>query len=280
MKIKNLQFVIVVLAVTFGIVISLVLFSNPAYSTSGATTVGTTSLGFELNTVQPYFDTDLPVFIKYLKSGDYLLVIDDPSKVSTVLKQTSTIKPMFRVGVHVLSAVKYFKIADITASLPKLPKGLDLIMYDYEKTSSPEFTLDETKSIAYFDQATAAIQKYNLRTGSHAILIVNPPFGELRQANWDWGLAAKHMGIMNIQMQSKITNPSLYSYLSAIMAQKNAEAPSTTTFVHFSLLRYPAQDNVNAINTVKNIPGINSFLIFYGYHQIQDVIQVFTLLHH
>jgi hypothetical protein len=228
------------------------------------------------------YNANLALFAKHLKPGDTLFISGNPnSDVSTVLKKTQAAKAIVSPGVNVYSLKFYFNISHLIGNATKLPKGLDYIGYDYEKGAqySPEFTTNEATSIGYFDAAQAAVKQYNDMTQSNAKLIVTPPYGELKSANWDWGQAAKHMGAIDMQTQAFLTAPNYGNIVTSLVSQIRHESPGTHLFIQTSIMpaRGTAQDNANAINTIKTMP-IDGILVFYGNTQTLDLQQLFTLL--
>src|SRR5439155_12359393 len=181
---------------------------------------------------------NLNEFAKNLKPGDILFVSGSPkSDPSTVIQQTLAAKAAVVPGVKVYSLKFYFTIADITANATKLPKGFDYIGYDYEKgiDYSPEFTTDETTSIGYFDLAQTAVKQYNVATGSNAKFMVTQPYGELQNENWDWGLSAKHMDTINMQMQGSIQDSNYQVLVTNMISQIRQGSPNTEAFVQVSI---------------------------------------------
>lgn len=252
--------------------------SNPQMQTlkSGVT------LAFFLKFGNKYFEDNLAILAKNLKTGDYLLVDGSPSTASELLQRVQEIRSLVNPGVNVIAVANYKNISNLTNTVPTLPKGIDYIMYDYEGGSafSPEFTKDENISISYFDEAKAAVERYNKNTGSEAKLFVTPPFGELQSANWDWGLAANHMDVIDIQLQAFLKDPNLQSYATEIMEQIKKNSPDKLVFVQCSLSpqRGTVQDNVNAIETLRKVREINAFLVFYQNGQGSELTQFFSLL--
>lgn len=240
-----------------------------------------TPLAFFLRIYGQYYTDNLKVFEKNLKNGDYLLIRGNPSEALTVIQKVEQSRPLFDSGVHVNSAIFYFTIRDIVTTMPKLPHGIDFVVYDYEKGDnySPEFTTNESKSIEYFDQARSAVIQYNKNTGSNAKLMVTLPYGELHSDNWDWRLAAKHMDVLDMQIQAFLQNPSLMqSYISNTYDNGTGNKPLIFAQLSISQVRGTVQENVDAINTIKN-SKVNAFLIWYQAIQTSDLEQFFSLLH-
>ena len=257
--------------------------SNATIPPPSATTSSYHLVFFLQSTSSPSFYSDnLQLFAKYLKPDDILFITGSPrAHASKVLQQTQVAKSLVSAGVKVYSLQFYFKITDLVGNATKLPKGLDYIGYDYEKGNlySPEFTTNETTSISYFDQAQAAIKQYNTATGSNAKFIVTPPYGELKNANWDWGRAAKHMDTINMQMQGLLHDPNYHDLVTTVVSQIRQGSPDTLLFVQVSIspARGTVQDNVNAISILKTLP-IDGILVFYNNVQTSDLQQLFTLL--
>lgn len=237
------------------------------------------ALAFLTNAASPTFETTLGKIAKRLKEGDYLIVEglgghDPRGKIKGV--ESHLIQ-----GVHVGGITIYNSISSMTNKLPNLPGGFDYIGYDYEKGSrfSPEFTANESESIGYFDQARKAVAEYNERTGGDAKLLLMPPYGELKGANWDWGLVAQHTDMIDIQLQAFIKDPKFFNYTLDAMAQIKREAPSTKAFIQISLVekRGTAGENLDAINEIRMLP-LDGFFIFYHQNQTSEVDQFLDIM--
>src|SRR5438445_9502664 len=229
--------------------------------------LGTFNLMFLLSGHSPQYSQDIQLFSQFLQSGDYLLIHNSTSQVPATVQQTQVVTSMVRPGVNVEPTVMYDKIAALTKQVPNLTKGVTFVFYDYENGTkfSPEFTTNETKSIGYFDQAENAVQQYNAKTGGNAKLLVSPSYSELKNATWDWGLAAKHMDAIDLQFESYTKHPSLFVYAPQVFAQVRQESPNTLVFVELSLnpkISTP-QRTANDIYTLDG-KGVNSFLPWYN----------------
>lgn len=274
----------IVAVLVFGIALSMQmpLFKSsvtPPNSNSTLVSKPHLSLAFFLDVSNPYYYNNLKIFKKNLRDGDYLFISGRPSSAVTVLQKTEQSKPLFNSRIHVDSAIFYDRIDDMVNTVPKLPKGIDFIVYDYEKGTnySSEFTSNESTSIGFFDQARNTVIRYDKDSGSNAKLIVTPPYGELLHSGWNWGLAAKHMDVIDMQVQSLLKNPSLMkSSVSNIVGQIKETSSNTLIFVQLSLIktRGSVQDNVLAINLFEN-QSINSILIWYGVNQTSDLERFF-----
>lgn len=233
-------------------------------------------LVFLVSSASPQYENNLNVFAKYLKRGDSLLVEGYENSESEIAQKMQKIKLMQNPGVNVNAIRIYNGIDDLTNKVPNLPKGFSYIGYDYEQGTgfSPEFTVNETRSAQYFDQARNAVQQYNLRTGGNASLILMPPFGQLGKLQWDWGHAAKHTGIMSIQFQAFIKDSNFLNYVVDTIARVKQESVSTKVLVQVSLVptRGTPQDVLHAITLLHHLP-IDSFLVFYHPNQTSDLEQ-------
>ncbi len=107
--------------------------------------------------------------------------------------------------------------------------------------------------------------------------MVTPPYGELQNANWDWGQISKHMDTINMQMQGSIQASNYQDLVTNVVSQIRQGSPHTEAFVQVSISRYPVSDNVNAINTLKALP-IDGILVFYQNTQTSDLQQLFNSL--
>ncbi len=229
---------------------------------------------------QSTFTSNLDLFSKFLKPGDYLFLMGGPRvNPSTILQQTNNARSILPLGVNVYSLKMFFNIDDLKLSLSTLPKDFDYIGYDYEKGPgySPEFTTNEATSISFFDQGEAAVKQYNVATGSNAKFIVYPPYGELHKSGWDWGQISKHMDAINIQMQSFLLNTGFKDIVSNTVNQIKQESPNGQLFIQVSLApgKGTVEDNINAINAIKDLP-IDGILVFYDNDQTVDLEQLFT----
>ena len=238
-------------------------------------------LAFLLNTRSPYYNENLQLLGKNLRDGDYLFVIDSKETLPTNLVQQA--KSMCSPGVHVNAVVLYSKLQKILDESAILPGKIDWIIYDYENGTgfSPEFTTNETASLAYFDEAQDAVKKYNTITESSAKLMITPPYLELEKGNWDWGVAAKHADAIDVQTQRLVKDmPTFRNIISNISEQIHEKSPETFSMIQFSLRPSVGtiQDSVNGIKNVKDAK-IDAFLIFYDqYSQNSQLEQFFSSL--
>lgn len=238
------------------------------------------NLVFLVNLKTPQYNATMNSIARYLKGGDYLLVegLENSSQLEQNLKEIRIfVNPEVNLG-----AIRiYNEIEKLTETVPNLPKGFDYIGYDYEEGNgfSPEFTVNETTSISYFDKARSAVEQYNAKTGSSAKLLILPPYGELMKANWNWGLAAKHVDVIDMQFQTFVHDPKLQDYVLNSVAQVKKEAPSAKVFIQLSLVetRGTAQDNLNAINTLHKLP-IDAFLMFYHPYNTFELDQFLQII--
>ncbi|HJU13633.1 MAG TPA: hypothetical protein VJ792_04180 [Candidatus Nitrosotalea sp.] len=237
------------------------------------------NLAFLANYANPNYNSTLNAISKHLKGGDYLFV--EGVRGSQVREKMQEIRSDVKNGVNVEGIIIYNSIQALTSGLQELPSGYNYIGYDYEKGSgfSPEFTTNESISTGYFDKAREAVEKYNTKTGSDAKLLIMPPYGELRTANWNWGVAARHADAIDIQLQAFIKNPRFLNYTLDAVGQIRQQSPTTKTFVQMSLVesRGTAMENMDAINTIRILP-IDAFFMFYHPNQTSEVDQFLRLL--
>ena len=240
------------------------------------------SLAFFLKIGSSQYEANLEILTKNLKPGDYLLVYGPYTRASEILQGALEARSLVNPGVNVISVIDYTNITNLTVTVPTLPKGIDYIMYDYEKGTgfSPEFTVDEKASIDYFDKAKSAISQYNKNMSSDAKLFVTPPYGQLRKANWNWGVASDHMDVIDMQLEAYLKDPNLKKYTMDIIEQIKRDSPDKLVFVQLSInpKRGTLQDNLNAIDSLKDVVGVNVFLIYYLNYQSTDLKQFFSLL--
>jgi hypothetical protein len=235
-------------------------------------------LAFLLNTRSPYYNDDLQLLAKNLRSGDYLFIIMDsnPSLANQLMQQA---KSLCSDGVNVNTVLLYSKLQKIVDELPMEPKGMDWIVYDYESGSdfSPEFTINENSSLGYFDKAKEAVEKYNVNTASSAKFMVTPPYGELKKGNWNWGFAAQHMDGIDVQTQRLVKNMSTFKDQISNITDQIQELSSNKFFmIQFSLRPSVGtiNDTLNGINNVKDL-RINAFLIFYDQYSKNSQLEKF-----
>jgi hypothetical protein len=263
--------------------------SGLKYTISSGTVVNDLNrfnLIFWLETGQAYYPTTLQILASNLKSGDLVLIGGKNSNASTALIETQKDKQIFKPGVKVKSFRVYYNIGNLTKYTPGLPAGYDYILYNYEKGTpySPEFTTNETLSIIYFDEANAAINQYNANTGSHAKLIVTPPYPQMRWAvpPWDWALAAQHMGQIDVMMSGYALNPYLPIGASSVISQIRLGSPQTENEIQLSLepsRNQSPQQVANAIYILQGV-GVNNTLVFYNTWQNPELVDLFASFDH
>lgn len=240
---------------------------------------GDYKLAFLISSASSQYNDNLSIFTKHLKNGDYLMVGGYENSTSEIKQKIQKIKSLANPGLNVVTIRIYSQIEQLVNRVPNLPPGFDYIGYDYEQGDgfSPEFTKNETTSIKYFDEAKSAIEKYNLKKSSNAKLIIMPPYGQLREAQWDWGVAAKHTDVIDMQFQAFMKDDKFLYYVINTIAQIKQESPSTKVFVQLSLVstRGTPQDNLNAINMLYRLP-IDGFLVFYHPSQTSELGQFFN----
>lgn len=255
--------------------------SNAAHLESMANPSREYNMVFLVNSASPQYNKTLASIAKHLKAGDYLLIEGYSGTRLDIGQKVQETRSLVSPGVNVGAIRIYSNIDQITRNVPNLPKGFGYIGYDYEQGRgfSPEFTTNETESIHYFDKARSAVEQYNLKTGSNAKFLIMPPYGELRKANWDWGQAARHADMVDIQFQAFIKDGKFLSYVLDAIAQIKQEAPSTKAFVQLSLIasRGTAQDNLDSISMINKLP-IDAFLMFYHPNQTQELEQFLQIV--
>lgn len=231
---------------------------------------------------------NIPVLENNLNSGDYVFVntpLGDDSNAQSILQEAADIKSKVKPGVHVYTLVWYSKIDDIESRVANLPKGIDYIIYDFEKNPNftPEYTNDQQQAIALYDRAAKVAHANGFK------LMVTPTYGDIKAGSaisrgWDWGEVATHMDALNIQFQGyfRLANADTISNdMSNIMQDISKKSPNTLAFVQLSLTPVggTSDQNVNAIHAL-NQKGIHNFLIFYAGPQqtqnLQDFISKYS----
>src|SRR5579885_1495138 len=112
--------------------------------------------------------TNLELFEKYLRPGDYLLIttpLDQDYDFSQLLQDTAEAKNKTVPGVNVISFAWYSKIEAIKLHSAYLPQGIDGIIYDYENGTlySPEYTTNYEKVSSLFDSASKIAHNNRLK---------------------------------------------------------------------------------------------------------------------
>lgn len=240
-------------------------------------------LAFFLNTRSSHYDKNLETLAKNLHDGDYLFIIVH-SKLNLIDQLVLQAKSACKPGVNVNSVLLYTKLSNLISEMPNMPPGIDWIIYDYENGSgfSPEFTVNETVALKYFDKALESVKQYNEKTKSHAKFMVTPPYGELKSGNWDWGVAAKHMDGIDIQTQRLVKNMSTFQvHIIQISNQLQEESPTTFSMIQFSLRPSvgTTQDVLTGIYSARDL-GFDAFLVFYDqFSQNSQLEDFFKILH-
>lgn len=238
-------------------------------------------LTFLVSSSSPQYADNLLIFEKYLKSGDCLLVEGNENSESAIKQKIQKIKSLVNPGVNVGAIRIYNDIDTLVNKVPNLPRGFRYIGYDYEQGTgfSPEFTINATRSMEYFDQARNAVHQYNLKTNESALLIIMPPFGQIGKSQWNWGLAAKHTDILSIQFQAFIKDRDFLNYVLDTTAQIKQESASAKMMVEVSLVstRGTPHDNLQAISMLYRLP-IDSFFVFYHPYQTSELAQFLSIV--
>jgi hypothetical protein len=239
-------------------------------------------LAFFLNTRSPNYDKSLEVLAKNLHRGDYLFIIAH-SKLNLTNQLVLQAKNMCVSGVNVNSVLLYSKLSNLISETQNLPPRIDWIIYDYENGPdfSPEFNINETVSLIYFDKAWESVKQYNEKTKSHAKFMVTPPYGELKLGDWDWGVSAKHMDGIDIQTQRLVKTTNAFQNHAIQIANQLQRSPKIFSMIQFSLRPSvgTTQDVITGIGSAKDL-GFDAFLIFYDqYSQNSQLDDFFNLLH-
>lgn len=240
------------------------------------------SLAFFLSPGNPFYASNLQIFERNLKRGDFLFISGPDQRAADVIQKARDVRAHMEPGINVLSLVNFRRISDIVSKVPNLPKGLDYVMYDYEggRGYSPEFTLDENMSAKYFAEAEDAVHMYDNITGGDAKLLITPSYGQLDKAGWNWGYAASHVDAMDMQLQAFTKDPDLPKHTQNIVSQIRKVQVDNLVLIQVSLIpsRGTVQDNVNALKSLSQIQGIDAFLIFYKNTRGKELGQFFSML--
>lgn len=221
-------------------------------------------------------DQLLDLFVTNLREGDYLLIgSETTAQIPWVLQKTQEAERRVRRGVHVFSWIGYMTISELEAGVPSVPKEIDWIVYDYEGGPgfSPEFTQNQTTSISFFDRGRRIANDNGFQ------FVVTPPYGQLRNAHWDWGEVARHMDGINIQFQAFLQNLDILEQeVKKVARQIAGKSPNTLTFIQLSVVpgRGTPQDNIHAIQRLESEKQIAAFLIFYSPSYIELLSEFFA----
>ena len=226
--------------------------------------------------------TNLELFEKYLRPGDYLFIttpLDQDVDFSQLLEDTAEAKSKTVPGVNVISFAWYSKIEAIKLHSAYLPQGVDGIIYDYENGTlySPEYTTDYGKVSSLFDSASEIAHNDRLK------LMVAPVFGDTVnnteiEHSWDWTEIANHTDFLVIQFQHffKTNNAdSLKTRMGKIVGDINSTS-GTPTFVELSLTAVggTADEDLQAMQDLKSV-GVNKFLIFFEPWKTSELEHIF-----
>lgn len=226
--------------------------------------------------------TNLELFEKYLRPGDYLFIttpLDQDYDFSQLLHDTAEAKNKTVSGVNVISFVWYSKIEAIKLHSAYLPQGVDGIIYDYENgiSYSPEYTTDYEKVSSLFDSASEIAHNNRLK------LMVTPVFGDTVnnteiEHSWNWTEIANHTDFLVIQFQHffKTNNAdALKDRMGKIMEDINSTS-GTPTFVELSLTAIggTADEDLQAMQDLKSA-GVNKFLIFFEPWKTSELEHIF-----
>lgn len=211
-----------------------------------------------LNQEDPIHDLDL--FREFLRSGDILVF---PPKNYNEIHNIKDEIPGILLGTGGTS------ISSILPNITKLPSGIDIITYDYERDFTSEWTRNQNDSIKFFQQLKQEAHKNNKQLAIVPVFI----FG----ANWDWGEVAKNTDILVVQVQNFQTGADLPDALTSkglgvdlkqvtehIVKQVRTKSPSTKIYLQFGFEVTDNADNVLIdIETVKNL-GIDGVTLWYN----------------
>ena len=226
--------------------------------------------------------TNLELFEKYLRSGDYLFIttpLDQDSDLNQLVQDVKEAKNNVVPGVKVFSFVWYSKIDAIKLHSAYLPQGVDGIIYDYEdgKDYSPEYTTDYNKVSSLFETASEIAHKNGLK------LMLTPVFGDTVNSTeiehpWDWTEISRHTDFLVIQFQHYFkdhNSDSLKTRMGKIMEDINSTS-GTPTFVELSLTAIggTVNEDLQAMQELEH-SGTNKFLIFFEPWTTNDLKYMF-----
>lgn len=226
--------------------------------------------------------TNLELFEKYLRPGDYLFIstpLDQDSDFSQLLQDVVEAKNKVTPGVKVFSFAWYSKIDAIKLHSAYLPQGIDGIIYDYENGTrySPEYTTDYNKVSSLFKTASEIAHKNGLK------LMLTPVFGDTInnteiEHSWDWSEISGYTDFLVIQFQHYFKDhnaDALKTRMGKIMEDVNSTS-GTATFVELSLTAIggTADEDLHAMQDLEH-EGTNKFLIFFEPWKTSDLEYIF-----
>jgi hypothetical protein len=205
----------------------------------------------------------------HLVAGDRVLVHAGPSEAALVGSEVQTARAAVPSGVVVEGMLEIASVLDLSLP-PGLPPEVAWLAYDYEACDpkpmpcgfSPEFTIDQGRSTAYFDRAREQAHGANLR------LLILPSYGELKDAAkpWDWGEVAQHTDAIDLQLQSlERSSDSVGAEVELVTEEMKGQ--STPLLVQLSLnpRRGTPADVLGSLSRVEGIgsSGVEGVLIHY-----------------
>lgn len=217
----------------------------------------------------------LSLFAANLVEGDFLFVGAGAQQPGWAMETAAQAKERVKAGVNVFSWVGDVSLTRLEANVPQVPKAIDWIVYEYEGGPgfSPEFTKDPTASLAFIERGRKVAHDNGF------LYMVTPPYGQLQNANWDWGEVARQIDGIALQFQALLRNLDLLEREAKQVVQQIAEkSPNTLTFVQLSVAptRGTPQENVTAIQRLEDEKQIKGFLIFYSPSQIEPLTEFFA----
>ncbi len=230
--------------------------AKPNVSTNATTVSSNTSINMMIGVGGPNVQDQLQTLKPYLRDGD--IIVAPPSVIDKVSVLQQEI-PGLQIGTGGVNVQK------ILPTIATFPSNVNYVTYDYEKSSGPDFSKDQTTAIGYFDQLYQEAHKDGKK------LVIVPVW--LNGQDWDWGEVAKHTDILLVQVQNFQTGANFPPQLTSqglgidlggvtkkIIDEVHAKSPSTKIYLQFGF-KYgsSADDVIRDIKTVKNIgaDGIN-----------------------
>ena len=199
----------------------------------------------------------------YLNSGD---VIDlRPTQISYASELKSQLGVQVAIAGQTTINVDQLKSQAPTWSLD----NVDIIAYDFEKATVPDFSTDQSTAISKFSQA------YQIAHSLNKKLWINPAWQGGWQSDgtqWDWGEVAKNTDILCLQTPNLETGArqfgknthgmTLEQAVSSVVQQVKAKAPNTKVFFQFGAgTGQTTQQAIDDINKIKSL-GIDGVFIF------------------
>jgi len=176
-----------------------------------------------------------------------------------------------KLGVHVaIAGQTTINLQQLKSQAPTWSLGnVDVIAYDFEPGTVPDFSTDQSTAISKFSQA------YQIAHSLNKKLWINPTWQGGWQSDgkqWDWGEVAKNTDILCLQIPNLETGArqfgknthgmTLEQVVSSVVQQVKSKAPNTKLYFQFGAgTGQTPQQAIDDINKIKSL-GIDGVFIF------------------